>query len=57
MDVAAVLNRFGIPWPGVDSGKARQAANAWTAIANAANIALDHSSTMVTGPQLTPARR
>lgn len=47
MDVASVLNRFGIPWPDADSDKARQAASAWTAIANAANDALGKSSTAV----------
>ena len=47
MEVAEVLNRFGIPWPDADSDKARQAADAWAAIAKAANTALDHSNTMI----------
>ena len=47
MDVAEVLNRFGIPWPDANSDKARQAANAWTAIAAAANTALDRSDKMI----------
>ena len=47
MDIATILNRFGIPWPDADSNKARQARDAWTAIADAANDALGKSSTMV----------
>lgn len=44
VDVAQVLNRFDIPWPDADSGKARQAAQAWKAIAAAAQEALDHGN-------------
>jgi hypothetical protein len=47
MDAATILNRFGIPWPDADSDKARQAGDAWAAIANAANDALGKSSTAV----------
>lgn len=38
--VASILNDFGIPWPDADSGKAREAAQAWSALAQAANDAM-----------------
>jgi hypothetical protein len=44
MSTASILNDFGIPWPDADTGKARDAAKAWTAIANAATDALSQTS-------------
>ena len=38
--VASILNDFGIPWPDADSGKARDAAQAWAALAQAATDAI-----------------
>ena len=38
--VASILNDFGIPWPDADSGKAREAAQAWSALAQAATDAI-----------------
>ncbi len=38
--VASILNDVGIPWPDADSGKARDAARAWSAIAQAATDAM-----------------
>lgn len=38
--VASILNDFGIPWPDADSGKARQAAQAWAALGQAAGDAM-----------------
>jgi hypothetical protein len=38
--VASILNDFGIPWPDADSGKARDAARAWAALAQAATDAI-----------------
>ena len=38
--VASILNDFGIPWPDADSGKARQAAQAWSALGQAATDAM-----------------
>jgi hypothetical protein len=38
--VASILNDFGIPWPDADSGKARDAAQAWAALGQAATDAM-----------------
>jgi hypothetical protein len=38
--VASILNDVGIPWPDADSGKAREAAQAWTALGQAATDAM-----------------
>jgi len=38
--VASILNDVGIPWPDADSGKAREAARAWSALAQAASEAM-----------------
>jgi hypothetical protein len=40
MSVASILNDFGIPWPDADSGKARDAAKAWSALGQAATDAM-----------------
>ena len=60
MSTASILNDFGIPWPDADTGKARDAAKAWTAIANAATDALSQTSSAAaalsahnTGPAMT----
>jgi hypothetical protein len=42
-----VLNDLGIPWPDADSGKARDAATAWKAIASAAQDALGSTNSAV----------
>ena len=39
MSTASILNHIGVPWPDADSGKAREAAAAWRAIATAAQDA------------------
>ncbi|MBC3839931.1 hypothetical protein GXW82_06175 [Streptacidiphilus sp. 4-A2] len=40
MSDASVLNDLGVPWPDADTGKARQAAAAWSALAEAIGTAL-----------------
>ncbi len=37
-------NEFGIPWPDADSGRARQAAEAWKALGGAAQAAMDQGN-------------
>lgn len=44
MSVASILNDVGVPWPDADSGKAREAASAWSALAQAATDAMSQGS-------------
>lgn len=59
MSTASVLNDLGVPWPNADTGKARQAAAAWSALAEAISTALGTAgsaaralSTHNTGPAM-----
>jgi hypothetical protein len=44
VDVAEVLNAVGVPWPDADTGKAREAGQAWKSLGAAAQAARDQGN-------------